>query len=56
VVRKVRDSNPLKKNDVKYSAPEVVQPPPPLWRDVAREMTLLPSLGGSTHYCWGIRI
>jgi len=47
---------PLKKNNVEISVPEVVQPPPPLWKDVAGEPILLPSLGGSRHYFWGVRI
>jgi len=47
---------PLKKNNVEYSVPEVVQPPPPLWKDLAGELILLPSLGGSGHYYWGVRI
>jgi len=43
----------LKKNNVEISVPEVVQPPPLLWKDVAGEPILLPSLGGSGHYYWG---
>jgi len=46
-----REGYPLKKNNVEISVPEVVQPPPPLWKDVP---ILLPSLGGSGHYYWGL--
>jgi len=49
-------SRSLKKNVVEYSVPEVVQPPPPLWQDVAGEPILLPSLRDSEHYYWGVRI
>jgi len=49
-------SHPLKKNNVEISVPEVVQPPPPLWKDVAGEPILMPSFRGSGHYYWGVRI